>query len=146
MSITGKLHTYPSPNPTLTLTCYQLATPRATLTHLSCSPNFSRASYLDERTDDVWTNCFITFSTRWKNFFRGICLRMSWACTIGIWSTSRNWIWLDKFTSYVIIIVLIMECGARWLSSIPGCQVLRFMGRMTRSKYLYHSVAMFLLL
>ena len=26
------------------------ATPRATLTHLSCSPNFTRASYLDERT------------------------------------------------------------------------------------------------
>ena len=25
-------------------------TPRATLTHLSCSPNFRRASYLDERT------------------------------------------------------------------------------------------------
>ena len=27
-----------------------LATPRPTLTHLSCSPNFSRVSYLDERT------------------------------------------------------------------------------------------------
>ena len=27
-----------------------LATPRATLTHLSCSPHFPRASYLDERT------------------------------------------------------------------------------------------------
>ena len=26
------------------------ATPRATLTHLSCSPNFPRASYFDERT------------------------------------------------------------------------------------------------
>ena len=26
------------------------ATPRATLTHLSCSPNFPRASYLNERT------------------------------------------------------------------------------------------------
>ena len=26
------------------------ATPRATLTHLSCSPNFTRASYLHERT------------------------------------------------------------------------------------------------
>ena len=26
------------------------ATPRATLTHLSCSPDFPRASYLDERT------------------------------------------------------------------------------------------------
>ena len=25
-------------------------TPRATLTHLSCSPNFPSASYLDERT------------------------------------------------------------------------------------------------
>ena len=29
------------------------ATPRATPTHLSCSPNFPRASYLDERTADV---------------------------------------------------------------------------------------------
>ena len=29
------------------------ATPRATLTHLSCSPNLPRASYLDERTADV---------------------------------------------------------------------------------------------
>ena len=28
----------------------QEATPRATLTHLSCSPNFPHASYLDERT------------------------------------------------------------------------------------------------
>ena len=26
------------------------ATPRATIMHLSCSPNFPRASYLDERT------------------------------------------------------------------------------------------------
>ena len=26
------------------------ATPRATITHLSCPPNFPRASYLDERT------------------------------------------------------------------------------------------------
>ena len=32
-----------------------LATPRATLTHLSCSPNFPRASYLDERTADERT-------------------------------------------------------------------------------------------
>ena len=29
------------------------ATARATITHLSCSPNFPRASYLNERTDDV---------------------------------------------------------------------------------------------
>ena len=29
------------------------ATPRATLTHLLCSPNFPSASYLDERTTDV---------------------------------------------------------------------------------------------
>ena len=29
------------------------ATPRATLTHLSCPPNYPRASYLDERTADV---------------------------------------------------------------------------------------------
>ena len=27
------------------------------------------APYLDERTPDIWTNCFITFSTRWKIFF-----------------------------------------------------------------------------
>ena len=45
------------------------ATPRATLTHLSCSPNFPSASYLDERTANVWTSCFITFSTRRKIFF-----------------------------------------------------------------------------
>ena len=45
------------------------ATARATITHLSCSPNFPRASYLNERTDDVWTNCFIIFSTPWKIFF-----------------------------------------------------------------------------
>ena len=124
------------------------ATPQATLTHLSCSSNFPRASYLDERTADVWINCFITFSTRWFKcckgvnipsatlqrvgnfvsgnissssagsqlsmfslnsrrslnqflivksqskkivekifFYRRICLRMSWACTIRIWST-----------------------------------------------------------
>ena len=117
-------------------------------THLSCSSNFPRASYLDERTADVWINCFITFSTRWFKcckgvnipsatlqrvgnfvsgnissssagsqlsmfslnsrrslnqflivksqskkivekifFYRRICLRMSWACTIRIWST-----------------------------------------------------------
>ena len=29
------------------------ATPWATLTHLSCSPNFPLPSYLDERTADV---------------------------------------------------------------------------------------------
>ena len=28
-------------------------------------PNFLGASYLDERSADVWTNSFITFSTRW---------------------------------------------------------------------------------
>ena len=27
----------------------------------------------------------------------------SWACTIGIWSVLKHWIWLDKFTSYVVI-------------------------------------------
>ena len=37
-----------------------------------CSLNFPSASYLDERTADVWTNCFITFSTRWKIFSRGM--------------------------------------------------------------------------
>ena len=31
------------------------ATPRATLTHLSCSPNFPRASYLNERTQTYET-------------------------------------------------------------------------------------------
>ena len=29
------------------------ATPQATLAHLSCSPSFPSASYLDERTADV---------------------------------------------------------------------------------------------
>ena len=33
------------------------------------SLNFLRASYLDERIANVWTNCFTTFSTRWKIFF-----------------------------------------------------------------------------
>ena len=36
---------------------------------LECSLNFPSASYLDENTADVRTNCFITFSTRWKFFF-----------------------------------------------------------------------------
>ena len=31
--------------------------------------NFPSASYLNERTADVRTNCFITFSTQRKNFF-----------------------------------------------------------------------------
>ena len=37
------------------------ATPRATLTHLSCSPNFPRASYLDERTltYEPIVNCYL---------------------------------------------------------------------------------------
>ena len=39
------------------------ATPRATLTPLSCSPNFPSAQYLDIRTAAAWTNCFITLST-----------------------------------------------------------------------------------
>ena len=56
---------------------------------LECSPNFPSASYLDEHTADVWTNCFITFSTRWKIFsLEGfVCWQWQWACTIGIWST-----------------------------------------------------------
>ena len=29
---------------------------------LECPPNFPSASYLDERTADIRTNCFITFS------------------------------------------------------------------------------------
>ena len=29
---------------------------------LDCSSNFPSASYLDDRTADAWTNCFITFS------------------------------------------------------------------------------------
>ena len=29
-----------------------------------CSPNFSSAQYLDIRTDEAWTNCFITLSKR----------------------------------------------------------------------------------
>ena len=35
----------------------------------------------------LWTNCFITFSTRWKIFSQGICLLTSCPCKIGIWST-----------------------------------------------------------
>ena len=35
----------------------------------------------------LWTNCLITFSTRWKIFSRGICLLTSCPCKIGIWST-----------------------------------------------------------
>ena len=40
------------------------AMPRATLTHLSCSPNFPRASYLDERTltYEPIVNCLISTS------------------------------------------------------------------------------------
>ena len=37
------------------------AMPRATLTHLSCSPNFPRASYLDERT--------LTYVNYWALYF-----------------------------------------------------------------------------
>ena len=47
-------------------------------------PNFPCASYIAERTNDVWTNCFITFQFF---FLKGICLLTSWACLIGIWST-----------------------------------------------------------
>ena len=36
---------------------------------LERSPNFPRALYLDERTANVRTNCFITFSTQRKIFF-----------------------------------------------------------------------------
>ena len=63
------------------------ATPRATLTHLSCSPNFPRASYLDERTLTYETIVLLYFQPDRKSFPRGICLLTSWACTIGIWST-----------------------------------------------------------
>ena len=51
----------------------------------------------------VWTNCFITFSTPWKIFFRGrfVCWRHKRAQT-EYEARSRNWIWLNKFTSYVI--------------------------------------------
>ena len=47
---------------------------------------------------------FYNMFNQMENFFsRGICLLTSWACTMGIWSTLANWIWLHKFTSYVII-------------------------------------------
>ena len=64
----------------------------------------SWVSYLNECTADVWTNCFITFSGRWKIFFLDgfVCWRhecAQWECE----ARSRNWIWSDKFTSYVII-------------------------------------------
>ena len=44
------------------------ATPRATLTHLSCSPDFPRATYLDERTltHEPIVNLLIFFRTRNK--------------------------------------------------------------------------------
>ena len=79
------------------------------------------ASYLDEPTADVWTNCFITFSTQWKIFFsRGICLLMSWVCTIGIWSTLAQLIWLHKFTNYVIKIMnRLSVLLSDWLLMIP---------------------------
>ena len=44
---------------------------------LECSPNFPSASYLDERTADAWTDCFITFSTRWK-----ICFLEGFVCDV----------------------------------------------------------------
>ena len=44
--------------------------------------DFPRASYFDERTADVWSNCFITFSTRWKIFSLDVT-----SVHIGIWST-----------------------------------------------------------
>ena len=54
---------------------------------LECSPNFPSASYLDERTDDVWTNCFITFSTRWEIFFSRDLFADVMSVHKGIWST-----------------------------------------------------------
>ena len=60
---------------------------REQLLLLSCSPSFPSASYLDERTADVWSNCSITFSTRWKIFFSRDLFADVWAWTIGIWST-----------------------------------------------------------
>ena len=64
------------------------ARPRATLTHLSCSPNFPRASYLDERTlmyePIVNWKCFKTI---------GSCV----SCVfIEIWSTWEVWRALKK--------------------------------------------------
>ena len=41
-------------------------------------------------------------------FFSRDLFVTSWACAIGIWSTLAQWIWLDKVTSYVIIIITIV--------------------------------------
>ena len=60
---------------------------RCILLLLECSPNFPSASYLDERTDDVWTNCFITFSTRWEIFFSRDLFADVMSVHKGIWST-----------------------------------------------------------
>ena len=52
--------------------------------YASLVPSKLPACFIYERTADVWTNCFITFSTRWKFFFSR---DLRWAWTIGIWST-----------------------------------------------------------
>ena len=57
-------------------------------------------------TSSVWTNCVITFLTRWKIFFsERICLLTSWACTIGIWSTLAQLNLVRQFSSYVTWII-----------------------------------------
>ena len=40
-----------------------LATPQATLMHLSCSPNFPPASYLDETYEPI-VNCVVKWNTK----------------------------------------------------------------------------------
>ena len=74
------------------------------------NPSFLSALQTSKCFISRWTHSwlmnqlFYNMFNQMENFFsRGICLLTSWACTIGIWSTLANWIWLHKFTSYVII-------------------------------------------
>ena len=101
------------------------ATPRATLTHLSCSPNFPRASYLDERMlmcepivkqimNIPWPAISVTMTTTTVIMFTIVewsCLGLSELSNSTKRSTNGfqiNWRW-----SWIILIVLI-EISARW--------------------------------
>ena len=67
------------------------ATPRATLTHLSCSPNFPRASYLDERT--------LTYEPI-VNFY----MLYIWRIHCRVWNKeiSLNFVWLFPSPSTIL--------------------------------------------
>ena len=72
------------------------ATPLATLTHLSCSPNLrifralqtSRVLHIPMNARWSMNQLFYNIFKPMEIFFsRGICLPTSWTCTIGMWST-----------------------------------------------------------